>query len=460
MSCVIIAALTLAGLPPDSSAETTVRLSVQPMAAPKPALKYLLLPEVRELHPGNPAQWYIRCFQEQRNFFYSKEAVADRARYRAMPLAKLPVKELLKYGGSALTQADWAARLDTLDWQVLESVQTDGLELTLPELGSLHVLATALQVRFRAEIAGRHFDDAIATAKTMFAMARHLGEYPTEAANRLGLSVADLALDTLTEMVQQPGSPNLYWALTDLPCPLVELRKGFQGSQAQVLAELRPLRDDAPMTEAEVEELVSHLSGGLGYARQRAGLPPRNLRGELRTRVKDPEKVRAARSRLVEAGRAESLVQKLPPAQVILLDEKRGYEVRRDDVVKLLALAPWQIDLRVDGEESGRGEPGLFDDLLPHVLPVRRVQGRMEQRIQLLRHVEAVRLYAAEHDGQLPEKLAEIAVPLPPDPFTGKPFVYHVEATTARLQGAAPRREEKNSAFHVRYEVILQSRDR
>src|SRR5437870_6084344 len=172
-----------------------VRLSIQPMAAPKPALKYLLLPEVRELHPGNPAQWYIRCFQEQRNFFFSKEAVADRARYRAMPLAKLPVKELLKYGGSALTQADWAARLDTLDWQVLESVQTDGLELTLPELGSLHILATALQVRFRAEVAGRHFDDAVGTAKTMFALARHLGEYPTEAANRLGLSVADLAID-------------------------------------------------------------------------------------------------------------------------------------------------------------------------------------------------------------------------------------------------------------------------
>src|SRR5213075_550621 len=62
-----------------------VPLSVQPRAAPKPALKYLLLPEVKELKPGNPVQWYIRCFQEQRNFFFSKAATAERARYQAMP---------------------------------------------------------------------------------------------------------------------------------------------------------------------------------------------------------------------------------------------------------------------------------------------------------------------------------------------------------------------------------------
>ena len=65
-------------------------------------------------------------------------------------------------------------------------------------------------MRFRGEAAGRRFDDAVRTAKTMFALARHLGEHPTEAANRVGLSVAGLALDTLQEMLQQPGCPNLY----------------------------------------------------------------------------------------------------------------------------------------------------------------------------------------------------------------------------------------------------------
>src|SRR5437763_11868435 len=117
MPRVLLAAVALAALPLGSQAgETAVRLNVRPMPAPKPALKYLLLPEVRELNPGNPVQWYIRCFQEQRNFFFSKEATAERARYLAMPLAELPAEKLRQYGGSALQQADWAARLDTPDW--------------------------------------------------------------------------------------------------------------------------------------------------------------------------------------------------------------------------------------------------------------------------------------------------------------------------------------------------------
>src|SRR5690349_9652394 len=101
-----------------STGETAVRLSIQPMAAPKPALKYQLLPEVRELQPGNSVQWYLRSFAEQRNFFFAKESVAARERYRTMPLKDVPGYELKGYGGHALTQADYGARLDTPDWQV------------------------------------------------------------------------------------------------------------------------------------------------------------------------------------------------------------------------------------------------------------------------------------------------------------------------------------------------------
>ncbi|MFI5456479.1 MAG: hypothetical protein ACHRXM_13600 [Isosphaerales bacterium] len=191
MTRVLIAAVALGAFSPSSRAgETVVRLNVRPMAAPKPALKYQLLPELRELNPGNAAQNYLKCFMEQRHFFFTKEAAADRVRYQTMPLAKLPLDTLRQYGGSALRQADWAARLDALDWQTLERVQNGGIEELPAELGPLQLLAAALQVRFRAEVAGRQFDDAIRTAKTMFALARHLGEHATELADLVGLSVA------------------------------------------------------------------------------------------------------------------------------------------------------------------------------------------------------------------------------------------------------------------------------
>jgi hypothetical protein len=60
--------------------------------------------------------------------------------------------------------------------------------------------------------------------------------------------------------------------------------------------------------------------------------------------------------------------------------------------------------------------------------------GRVDRRFAALCCVEAVRLYAAGHDGKLPAALADIGdVPIPPDPVTGKPFVYEVKDGKARL---------------------------
>ena len=67
---VLIIALGLAAFALNSRGEeAVVHLTVRPMPAPKPALKYQLLPELRELKPGNAAQNYLKCFMEQRTFF-------------------------------------------------------------------------------------------------------------------------------------------------------------------------------------------------------------------------------------------------------------------------------------------------------------------------------------------------------------------------------------------------------
>jgi hypothetical protein len=52
--------------------------------------------------------------------------------------------------------------------------------------------------------------------------------------------------------------------------------------------------------------------------------------------------------------------------------------------------------------------------------------------------------------------LADVALPLPADPFTGKPFNYKVEAAIAQLQGSSPRGQEKDAGYNLRYEVIVQ----
>src|SRR6478609_181272 len=64
------AALALCALPAQAqqsvtSTEMVIRLNVQPMAAPKPALRYLLLPELKEQEPGNPIPNYLKCVMDQ-----------------------------------------------------------------------------------------------------------------------------------------------------------------------------------------------------------------------------------------------------------------------------------------------------------------------------------------------------------------------------------------------------------
>jgi hypothetical protein len=64
-------------------------------------------------------------------------------------------------------------------------------------------------------------------------------------------------------------------------------------------------------------------------------------------------------------------------------------------------------------------------------------------------------LYAAAHGGRPPDKLADCGVPLPDDPFTGKPFGYNRDGDTAHLRNGPTRGERKDSAYNIHYEVTI-----
>ncbi len=439
-----------------NSSETVIHLTVQPAAAPKPALRYLLLPDLREMNPGNPVQGYLKCFMEQQTFFFAKESVERREKMAAVPLKDLPARELQDYGGAALRQADWAARLDHPDWQILLKLKSDGVYLLLPDVQQLRMLAAALKVRFRAEVALGRFDDALRTAKTLFAMSCHLGEHPTFIGDLVGLAVAYQTVGPLEEMLEQPGCPNLYWALTNLPSPLVRLDVGAQGERTWLLADFRDLTDTAPMSPEQVQKFIDHIDPLLRLEAGPAGKQSKGVRAWLDARNKDEGVLGAARRRLVESGLPEQRVRSFPADQVLLLDEKVAYEVRRDDIMKLLNLPAWQREALSDPAREAKAMQGVLFPFEPAISKVSRAQTRLEQRLALLRCVEGLRLYAADHDGRLPATLADFPVPLPDDPFTGKPFRYELTGNTAHLRGTPPRAEEKNPTFNIHYEVTIQ----
>ena len=236
----------------DPSTETIIGLTLHPQAAPKPALRYALLPEVRELNPGYVVQNYLKCYMEQNNFFFNKDSVANRDKWLEMPLKDLP--DLKGFGGSALRQADYAARLETVDWQILAKLKVEGIFTLLPDVQQLRLLALNLKVRYRGEVKDRRFDDAIRTHKTIFAMARHLQEHPTLIGNLVGLAIANVAISPLEELIQQPSCPNLFWAISNLPTPLVGIRKGLQAERVMASADFKELLEtDEPIAASRLE---------------------------------------------------------------------------------------------------------------------------------------------------------------------------------------------------------------
>ena len=398
----------------------------------------------------------MKCMMAQKKYYFDEEVLRHREQLLAMPLRELAGRELPDDDRYALAEVDRAARLDKPDWQSLERLKIEGFNLLLPEVQQIRSVARALQVRLRAEIAQGRFDEAIRTSKTMFAIARHLSENPTAIGNLVGIAVAAITISNFDDLVQQPGCPNLYWALTNLPSPLVPLDKGLEGERLSLVWAVGGVDANAPMSKDQLEAFIKHLETLFELAEQNADKS--RVRTWLKERIKDEALVSAARRRLVTYGLSEERLLKFPAEQVLFLDEKRELDIRVDDAMKTFRIPIWLVEMRDDEAARSKKPQTLFaDTLMPALTAVRKAEARISQRIALLRHVEALRLHAAAHGGKLPAKLTDIAVPLPADPITGKPFRYEVSGDTAHLRGTPPAGQEKVPAYNIHYEISFSS---
>src|SRR5262249_25148718 len=142
---------------------------------------------------------------------------------------------------------------------ILLKLKTDGIGLLLPDLQKMRMLAAELKDRFHEEVVRGRFDDALRTAKTMFAMSRHMGEHPTLIGDLVAIAMATITIGTLEEMLEHPGCPNLYWALTNLPDPLISVTKGMEGERMLIRSEFRELDAREPMTPGQIKKLIFHI---------------------------------------------------------------------------------------------------------------------------------------------------------------------------------------------------------
>ena len=97
----------------------------------------------------------------------------------------------------------------------------------------------------------------------------------------------------------------------------------------------------------------------------------------------------------------------------------------------------------------------LFEGLFPGMHGL-GAEARLDRRVAALRVVEAIRMYAAAHGGELPDSLDRITeVPVPLDPVTGKPFGYHLEGGRAELSGTSG---SMGPVYRLSYGITLAKR--
>jgi hypothetical protein len=451
--------------PVPKDGRVTITLRLAPNDYLRPASRAHLLPEYAESIPGNRVQMFLRCFMEQTYFFGQAES-EQRDKWNALPLNELPLKAK-NYGGKLTSEYMYdAARMTQVDWQLWYFIRRDGYNTILPDAQKMRQLATALKTRVRGDIAFGNDAEAFRTLKTMLGLARTFDAHPTLVGHLIGTAIAAITVDAIEELMQKPGSPNLYWALSDLPHPFLSLRMGMEGEQLMLGDDIAMLKaSPVAVAESLVLKQIEYLGPILEIESKEKSKSSPAAVGELGTipykailqkKAANADEVRTAREGLVGLGLPAAHVQAWSPMHVIFIDDIMHYELYRDELAKYMNLPYWQAKPGIDetlAEISRLKQhlPALV--MVSAVATVKVAQARLDQRFAYLQIIEAIRLHAFKNDGTLPARLTDIKLPLPVDPITGKPFEYSVEKGVATLHGQNPL--PGTDATNRYYEIIL-----
>jgi hypothetical protein len=408
---------------PAPQAPPVIRLAAQAKTAPSRALRYQLLPDPDDLTPANGAIQWLRAGMAARNVGY--KWTEKQWAWSATNLPRKEVRAALDQHAAALRLADQAARCDHCRWEWPPlTIQTLG-DLPLGDIQRHRELAHLLSVRFWLELDERAFDKALYTLQTGFALARDVGNGHSVIQDLVGIAIEAIMLGHIQEWQQVPGSPNLYWALTTLPCPLINVHASIRYELDTIYRSFPALRElKKPQSADQVRALVEQMLACMG------GMPTEEVPGwarKLGAAGLATKYYPDAKKALIAAGRSEREVEAMPSLQVVLIYMMDSYDSARDDVLKWLAVPPWQaLEPLAQMEKSLRTDPRFKSNpllalLMPAITKVHAASVRSQRYVAAARGAEALRLHAAQHGGNPPAKWADItAVPLPIDPVTNK----------------------------------------
>ena len=453
------------------------RMKVTPAAEPSPIFKHRFSVPARETIAANAATLYLRSFGGRSlsdPFDNAFEKYGDDV-HEWRTIDGVPIEGLLETPAKEVSQTfdeyidhhiERATYCRYCDWGLGEE-DLDGIELygyLLPSVQNTRSISRVLALQTRVAIAEKRFDRAAELIRMNYQLGRNVGKVKFLVATLVGIAEVSITNDTLIEMIAAPDCPNMYYALTELPRPMVDIRDAWR-LETNFIETFFPELFDAEEADLDVEAWrakVKRIFKSVYFGSN--GMLEEDLPEEMTVGFKDVQSDPSvqqlglslaptvigvfaygdAKQRLIDDGGDPQKVEAMPVAQVVATAASRSIKNRAQKTERWI-YQPLDVALRGFGKEEQAmkraqdkgwlSRPGevIATRLLPAGEQLLQAQARVQRDIDALRVIEAIRMHAAK-TGTLPETLAEIkVVPVPKNPSTNKPFSYQLKDGAATL---------------------------
>ena len=448
---------------------TLYTMTITPAAEPIPAFKYRLVVPPHKTTAGNAVTHYLRSLAldsfsrswEDAWKEYGGETV-DAWQQLSTPSNEIPIDDLQKVSSSFDFYVDnyirRATRCRYADW-TLALEDMSGLEmysLLLPGVQQSREIAVILSLRNRlAIIEGRH-EDSIEHIKMIYKLGESVNENGFIVANLAAAREVSMANECMIDLIASPNSPNMYWALAELPRPILSFRKAMR-LESNLSERFFPELNDVETAEYSVEQwkqLLLTTTDTVTAVRAIIGTsetanPKLQMQDELLAMAAGLVAYPSAKQRLLDAGLGEERVKAMSVSQTLLVDFKRDCDYFANEFEKTLHV-PYQDSLDFADRAEGLLYPvsmSRFGAIMATMVlqpnqSIRRVGYHIQVEIDSLMVIEAIRNHATTK-GEFPKSLDDLDLPVRQNLLTGKPFGYRIKDGNAVLDVQADSRSKR-----------------
>lgn len=411
---------------------TEVRLRLHPAGIASPALRYDLAPPMVQMREEDAEPHYAEAIALLKPLLDGPQGALFEAE---VPLNAEQRERLVPLFAPVMQKLQVASRCTFCRWK--HRGREEGMSAKLPYLAQMRWMEIGVCATVRQRVDKGEFEPALEGLQVGLAMARHVETNTFPIQVLVANSMDQMLLAELENFVQQPGAPNLYWAITAMPRMRLDLHGVMQWERATLEFSFPALRDPMKMTHQQWSEIRNQL------------IEIRKKNDANMTMGAEPNELSpGAKEALLRSGMSQQQLAEMEPWRASAIHALMEYRRMESELFKSWFLtgeeAADQVqEAMVEIRAADRsGDLGLFMQFLPNLNGVKIGIEITNRRLEALRIVEAIRDGAA-----LPADLGELHLPLP-DP--APPFTYRREGNEAILDASVPWAKGPARAFVYR----------